>query len=278
MAGRLTDTMDQQVRYIPLAELDVSEFNVRRRDITADLDDLVKSLNDVGLYQPIVVAPKDNNRFTIVIGQRRYLAAKQLRWDMIPALVLSEPLEKVKATILSFGENVQRRELAPQDKSDACLYLRHALGSTGAVADALGVSEQTVRKWLGFAAVPDSIRALVRPGRMKKGGITVQQAMRIAEHVQDEQDAIDIAQRIATEPLKTNRDRVLESAAELPGRSSDTIFRRAEEKKTEKRITFVLTESSALAIDEASFVQQTGPNDIAMSATIQWLQDNKYLR
>ena len=168
--------------------------------------------------------------------------------------------------------------MAPQDKADACLYLWEAFGSVRAVADALGVSEQTVRKWLGFAAVPDSIKTLVRSGPARKGGLTVQQAIRITEHVENEQDALEIAQRVANEPLAANRNRVLESAAELPGRSIGTIFRRAEEKKIEKRITFILTESSAQAIDEASRVQATNANDIAMNATIQWLQDNRYLR
>ena len=109
MADKLASLIEPQIRYIPLADLDISEFNVRRREITADLDDLAKSLSDVGMYQPIVVAPKENNRYTILIGQRRYLAAKQLKWDLIPALVFPKQLERVKATILSFSENIQRR-------------------------------------------------------------------------------------------------------------------------------------------------------------------------
>ena len=272
MAGRLADFIDSQVKFLPLEDLDISELNVRRREITADLDELAKSLARFGLHQPIVVAPK-GERFAIVVGQRRYLAAKQLGWDQMPALMLSRPLERVQAILFSFSENIQRRDLSAQDKAEACLYLRGELGSVSAVAEALGVTSQTVRKWLGYAAVPDAVKEFVRPK-----GLTVQQAIRIAQHVDDEQTATDIARRVAEKPVKAERDRVLESVGELPGRSVETIFRRAEEKKQQKHIRFILTESSAHAIDEAAQDQSTEPDEIAMSATIQWLQDNKYLR
>ena len=272
MAGRLADFIDRQVRFLPLDDLDISEFNVRRKEITADLDELAKSLDQFGLHQPIVVEPK-GNRFAVVVGQRRYLAAKQLRWDQIPALVLSQPLERVQATIMSLSENVQRRDLSAQDKAEACLYLQGELGSVGAIAEALGLTSQTVRKWLGFAAVPDSVKEFVRPN-----GLTVQQAIRIAQHVDDEHIATDIARRVSETSVKDDRDRVLESVSELPGRSVETIFRRAEEKRQRKHIHFILTESAANAIDEAARDQSTDADEIAMGATIQWLQDNRYMR
>ena len=272
MAGRLADFIDSQVKFLPLEDLDISELNVRRREITADLDELARSLDQFGLQQPIVVEPK-GERFSIVVGQRRYLAAKQLGWDQIPALVLSQPLDRVRATIFSLSENVQRRDLAARDKAEACSYLREELGSNSAVADALGVTAQTVRKWLGYNAVPDAVKELVRPG-----GLTVPQAIRISQHVDDEQTAIDIARRVAVESVKEERDRVLESVTELPGRSAETIFRRAAEKQQVKEIHFILTESSARAIGEAAQDQSTEADEIAMNATIQWLQDNRYLR
>ena len=252
--------------------LEVSEVNVRRREITADLDELAKSLDQFGLQQPIVVEPK-GGRYAIVVGQRRYLAAKQLGWDQMPALVLSKSLDRVQATIFSLSENIQRRDLSAEDKATASVYLREELGSVSAVADALGVTSQTVRNWLGFAAVPGSVKELVRPG-----GLTTQQAIRITRHVEDEQTATEIARRVAESPLKQDRERVIESVAELPGRSVETIFRRAEEKQHQKHIHFVLTESSAHAIDQAAQDRSTEADEIAMTATVQWLQDNRYLR
>ena len=272
MANLIAGLMDKQIQFLPLENLDISDLNVRRREITADLDELAKSLDQHGMYQPIVVA-SNGDRFAIVIGQRRYLAAKQLGWDQIPALVLSQTPERVQTTLLSFSENIQRRDISARDKADACSFLLGELGSINEVANAVGITSKTVRKWLGFAAVPEPIKNLVQPG-----GLTVPQAIRIAEHVEDEGTATLIADYIAQTPIKAERDRVLESVAELPGRSAETIFRRAAAKKQQKQITFILTESSAQAIEEAASEQFTDANGIAMSATIQWLEDNKYLR
>src|SRR5206468_1759979 len=100
------------------------------------------------------------SRYEILIGQRRYLAAKQLGWTHMPARVLSSSLDDLDAKILSLSENVQRRDLAPRDKADACVYLVGQLSSRQAVAQRLGVSEATVRRWLGYAAVPESLKAM----------------------------------------------------------------------------------------------------------------------
>ena len=272
MTSGLSPLLDSQVRLLSLEDLDISEFNVRRREITADLDELAKSLDKFGLHQPIVVAPK-GDRFAVVIGQRRYLAAKQLGWDMMSALVLAQPTERVQATLLSLSENVQRRDLSVRDKSDAFVYLTEELGSVSAVAEAMGVTGQTVRNWLGYAAVPDPIKELVQ-----ERGLTRGQAESIARHIEDEETAIEVAHRVSAVAVKADRDRILESAKELPDRPASTILRRAEQKRREKRITFVLPESSAMAMETAETELDTEASDIAMNATTGWLQDNGYLR
>ena len=224
MEAGLSPLYNKQVELLPLEELDISEFNVRRREITAELDDLAKSIAKLGLHQPIVVARK-GERFAVLIGQRRYLAAKQLGWDQIPALILTQTPERVQAAILSLSENVQRRDLSARDKADACVYLRGQLGTDREVAEAIGVTPQTVRNWLGYAAVPEPIKELVQPG-----GLSVQQATNITKSIDDEETAIEIARRVSNTATKRVRDRILESAKELPGRSAATIFRRAEQK------------------------------------------------
>ena len=272
MATRFPAYRDNAVKSIPLTDLDISELNVRRREITADLDDLIQSLDRFGLQQPIVVMPK-GNRFSIVTGQRRYLAAKHLGWGEIHALVLEKTLDDVDATIMSFSENIQRRELSAQDKADACSFLMARLSSVREVAKELGISQSTVRKWLGYAGVPDAVKELVQPR-----GLTVAQAIRIANSIEDEQTAVTVAQHLANEPRRANRDRVLDSAKELPGRSATAIFERAEELQNITRIRFDLAESSARAMAYAVQDKETPADDLAKTATIQWLEDNRYLR
>lgn len=244
---------------------------MRQRDITADLDELAYSMETFGLQHPIVVQPK-GNRFEILIGQRRYLAAKQLGWETIDAKIEEKKLGEFEAKVLSFSENVQRRDLSPRDKSDACSYLLQSLGTPQAVARHLGIKEPTVCKWLGYAAVPEGLKVLV-----DKGSIKAPLALRLAQYVPDEDKAVAIAERIvATKPPKEYRDRILASVEESPDKSVDAIFRRAEEKKYQKKITFILPEKWAVSMDRAAKKLQMTPGEIARDATIEWLQMLKY--
>ncbi len=254
---------------IRLDQLEMGEWNVRRREITADLDNLAYSMDKFGLQHPIVVQPK-NGKFEILIGQRRYLAAKQLGWKRIDAKIRGQEIGKFEAKVISFSENVQRRDLSPRDKSDTCLYLLQELRTPQAVARHLGLSEQTVRKWLGYAGVPEGLKALV-----EQKIITVPLATRLAQYVSSEAKAIAIAKRVVKEP-KASRDRVMESVEESPDSSLEAIFRRAEEKKRQKKITFVLPEKWSFAMDRATKRLSMTPDQIARDATIEWLQMMRY--
>jgi ParB/RepB/Spo0J family partition protein len=258
-------------RDIPLDDIDIPSRNVRRREITAGLDNLADSIAKFGLQQPIVVMPKED-RYSVVIGQRRYLAFRHLGRESIPAFVLNETLDSTQVSLLSFSENIQRVDLSPRDKAATCSELLDSLGSVHKVASALGISQQTVRKWVGYARVPESIKQLVMPG-----GLTVPQATRIWTYTEDEEIAQTVAENIANEPIKENRDRVINSAKQLPGSSANAIFHRAEELQMARRIQFDLIDSEARAMDEAVQHTETDAGEIAKSATVEWLEGNKFL-
>lgn len=258
---------------IPLKKLRISASNVRQRDITADIDELTRSLELYGLQQPIVVQESaEDDLYEIVIGQRRYLAAKQLGWKEIDARVLTKPLDPYHAKIVSFSENVQRRDLAPRDKADVCKMMLDELGSVADVADELGISQPTVRKWLGYAAVPDELKKMVEARE-----ITVPQAMTISQHVPSPRKAVSIARRMVDMRVpKSHRDRIVAAAEEMPDAPVDMIFTRAEEKKVEKRILIVLPAKWSRAMDRASRQLRLPPTDIARDAVIEWLETRRF--
>ncbi len=258
-------------RLIPIDQLELGDRNVRKRDITADLDELAYSMKTFGLQQPIVVQPK-NGGYEIIIGQRRYLAAKQLGWPSIIAKVLPKSLDEFHAKVVSFSENVQRRDLSPRDKADTCSYLLGKLVTPRAVAEHLGLTEPTVRKWLDYASVPEELKQLV-----EQNVITRPEATRLFQYIPDVDKAVSIGKRMKEiRAPKPQRERVFASVEESPTSSVDTIFRRAEEKRNQKTITFVLPEKWASAIDKAASRLGASPNDIARDATIEWLQMLKY--
>ena len=269
----MTTDASQQLPFqnIPVALLDVSAANVRQQYPDADIDELAESMQEIGLQQPIVVQSK-NGRFEILIGQRRVRAAKQLGWSHIYAKVEETPLNPVDAAVVSFSENIQRRDISPDDKAQACQSLLDSLGSVSLVAARLKVTSQTVRKWLGYAAVPERLRALVR-----SRGITVPQAIRIYQFIEDEDKAVEIAERIIElRAPATHRSRILAAIQEAPNRPIDSIFRRADEMQYERRVTVVLPEHWALALERAANSLRVSSNDVARDAVIEWLDANKY--
>ena len=252
---------------IPLEELIVSESNVRRTDIIADVEELAKSIEKHGLQQPIVVQRVDGDKYEIVIGQRRYLAYKQLRKPTIQAKVVP-PLGPLMNKVLSFSENVQRRDLAPRDKADACQYLLQELGTIRAVAEELGVSEQTVRKWVGYEGVPEELKSRVAEGKITRG-----QASRIWSAVSDVDRAVAISDLIVKDqPPKAQRERIFIAAEELPEQPIEAIQRRAKELEDQLEITFVLPEKWTKLITRAADESGREPSDIARDATVEWLQ------
>ena len=258
-------------RRIPLNLLDISEANVRQQNRAVDLDDLAQSMEEIGLKQPIVVQAK-NGRYEVLIGQRRFRAAQQLGWPDIDARVEETPLEPVEATVISFSENIQRKDISPDDKAAACEYLLNQLGNVAEVAEKLKITPQTVRKWLGYAAVPLRLRALV--GRR---GITVPQAIRLYQFIPDEDKAVEIAeQMIAMRAPASQRSRIMAAVQEAPERPISSIFRRADEMRFERRVTLILPAQWALALERAARSMNLSLADVARDAVIEWLDSSRY--
>ena len=71
-----------EVKDIKLSMIELSEFNARK-DLDAGtedtgLDDLANSIKEKGLLSPVTVRRNDNGTFSLVAGQRRFLACKRL--------------------------------------------------------------------------------------------------------------------------------------------------------------------------------------------------------
>lgn len=86
------------------------------RPRTADLEDLISSIKQKGLLQPIIVRLKDEY-FEIVAGNRRYTACKTLGWRKIICHVVE--LSDMESFEISLVENVQRKTLTPLEEGNA---------------------------------------------------------------------------------------------------------------------------------------------------------------
>jgi len=142
---------------IPLVQLFVSELNVRKSlesgQEDSNIDELAESIREKGLLSPLTVRPQPDERFEILVGQRRYLACKLIGLDEVPCLI-REGLSDAEAVSLSLIENVHRADMHPIDKAKAFQVLYAKYGSAKLVAKESACSVPTVRKYLVLLELP----------------------------------------------------------------------------------------------------------------------------
>jgi hypothetical protein len=79
----------QTVRQIPIDHIDeVRTDGVNGPSVAASLDDLVASIRDVGILQPLLVAARDGSRFDLLAGSHRLSAARQAGLAAVPCLLV----------------------------------------------------------------------------------------------------------------------------------------------------------------------------------------------
>jgi ParB family chromosome partitioning protein len=100
------------IRLVPINDIDPSPRNRTARNV----DDLLESVREHGIQQPVKLRPK-GKRFEIVYGERRYRAAKAVGLKELPATV--EDLSDEEAHELRIIENACREDPHPLEEAEA---------------------------------------------------------------------------------------------------------------------------------------------------------------
>lgn len=152
---------------VPLVSLAISEAQVRIRGVQDDIEDLANSIRLHGLLEPIVVCPNgQDGAFDVLMGQRRVLAHRLLRWDRIMAAIIDQPVDVTTARILSLTENLVRHDLDSRDVIDACTALYRKYGSAKLVAAETGLPYNQVLRHVKYDRLKADLRSLVDDGRV----------------------------------------------------------------------------------------------------------------
>ncbi|SDU42251.1 ParB/RepB/Spo0J family partition protein [Jiangella alkaliphila] len=197
------------------------EANVRRE--LGDLTDLVASILEQGIIEPLIVAPHPDGDpgFVVVAGHRRLAAAQQAVEAEVPVIVRPDLDTEAKVIEAMLTENLHRDQLTPVEEADG--YQRLALFDYTPVqiAKKVGRSETTVRRRLQLAALPDGARDALHAGQ-----ITLHQADEIAQVVKpDDDEAVKQLTKAVGKgdnELKLELDR-LRRRAEFEGRLQEQI-------------------------------------------------------
>ena len=158
----MTKTLKRTIRALPHAEIDVCwEFN--RLDVDQEkIDELAKSIEMVGLLQPILVRPL-GERFEIVAGRRRWMACGQLELAKIDAVVTK--MTDQEAAIVRATENLARENLTPIEEATIFAGLIKNYGmEPEEVGQKFGYKAGTVRRRLDLIQMPPELQEAVHTG------------------------------------------------------------------------------------------------------------------
>ncbi|MFX3634970.1 MAG: nucleoid occlusion protein [Candidatus Pristimantibacillus sp.] len=146
----------EEVRQIPINEIDTSPFQPRTIFDDDRIEELCQTIRTHGIIQPIVVRMR-NNRYEIIAGERRWRAVTKLGHETIPAII--REFNDSQTASIALIENLQRENLTSIE--EAVAYQRlielHQL-TQESLAQRLGKSQSTIANKLRLLALSDTIK------------------------------------------------------------------------------------------------------------------------
>ena len=172
--GRGLDALIPEARQpeIPPGEIDIDQIATNpdqpRLHLNEDrLEELVASIRENGILQPILVRPFGNG-YQLIAGERRLAAAQRAGLLKIPALVRDVPDDRLLE--LALVENIQREPLNPIEEAQAYGNLIETThGTQEEVAERLGKDRSTVANSLRLLKLPPNVKKLVADDKLSPG-------------------------------------------------------------------------------------------------------------
>lgn len=189
---------------LPIKDIKPNPFQPRKTVDPAALEELVSSIKQAGLLQPVVVRRgAANGGYELIAGERRLRACQQLGWERIPA-VQRDADDRTLLT-LALIENLQRDDLSPVDEARGYerLIAEFNLAQQD-VADAVGRDRSTVANALRLLKLPEVVLQMLHEGQLSVGHARALLA------IEDQRTVTSLAREAVTQGLSVREveDRV----------------------------------------------------------------------
>lgn len=156
------------VALMPIEFLQANRQQPRERFDADQISELVASIREQGILQPILVRPIGGDRFEIVAGERRWRAAQQAGLHEVPVVV--REFSDEEALQIAIIENVQRQDLSPIEEARAYKRLAEDWDHTQEqVAKLVGKSRPHVANLMRLLRLPAKVQAMINRGQLSMG-------------------------------------------------------------------------------------------------------------
>ncbi|RKY29674.1 MAG: hypothetical protein DRP74_08415, partial [Candidatus Omnitrophota bacterium] len=154
----------EKITMVALDRIKPSTLQPRKDFDPQNMQELIQSIKEKGVIQPIIVRRRGED-FELIAGERRWRAAQQLNFSEMPVII--KDVTDRDSLEISLIENIQRQELNPIEEARAFQYLMDKYQVTQEeLSDVLGKSRPTVANLLRLLRLPQEIQEEVRCGRL----------------------------------------------------------------------------------------------------------------
>jgi ParB family chromosome partitioning protein len=157
-----------QQNEIPLSQISPNPKQPRKIFDESAMAELVASIKSIGILQPPVVRKVAENKYELVMGERRYRAAQIAGFTSIPVIIRQTPDNELLREALI--ENIHRSNLNPLEEGAAYAQLLSDFGCTqDELAVKLGRSRPLISNTIRLLNLPDSVQRRVASGVLSAG-------------------------------------------------------------------------------------------------------------
>ncbi len=158
---------DESIAYVNISQIQKNNFQPRKEFKEEKLSDLVSSIKEKGVLQPLLLRKKGDG-YELIAGERRLRAAQSLNIEKVPAIIKSATDEE--SLVLALIENIQREDLNPIDEAKAYRRLVEDFSFTqDHVAQSVGKDRTTVTNMLRLLTLPEEIQKSIVDGAFSVG-------------------------------------------------------------------------------------------------------------
>lgn len=213
-------------RIIPIDKVKPDPDQPRKFFHEDSLKELAGSIRAHGILQPITVEYiEDEASYKIIVGERRYQAAKLIGLKDIPCLI-QEGIEENSRKAVQLVENLQREDLGPVEKARAIIAFKDLVGSWKKVDEFTGLSARRRQQYTAILKLPEDIqKTIVSKGKKpSKTDVTEKHARALLALKKEPEMQKKLFELIQDKKKPLSGDQALEKAKQFKGKPEVMSF------------------------------------------------------
>lgn len=202
---------------VKINEVEPNKDQPRKTFDEEKLKNLAESIKEHGVVQPIIVR-KEDNRYIIVAGERRWRASKLANLKTVPVIVKNfTPRELLEIALI---ENLQREDLNPIEEAEAFSKLIEEFNMTQEeVGKVVGKSRAAVANSVRLLSLAEEIKEMLKEGKLTSGHA------RTLVTIEDPERQKEIAEKIVAKNLNVREAEIL-AAGEQKKKNKNKVTRK----------------------------------------------------